>query len=489
LRRKFLLNLFFLLTINLLIKPFWFFGVEVTVQNTVGNSEYGIYFTLFSFSLLFSIMLDLGINNFNNREIAKNKILLGKYFSNILGIKILLGFVYFIVCFILGIIWGYSGRYFTILSLLVFNQFLASFVLYLRSNINGLLLFISDSILSVLDKIVMILICSFLLWNPYFKNDFKIEWFIYAQTISYVLTAIVAWLILNQKIASFSIRFDSRYFVHIIKRSIAFSLLALLMQLYSRLEPILLEKLIPDGKVQAGLYAQAYRMIDVFLNFLFLFTVLLLPLFSKVLSKKEDINPLVKLGSKMMFVPAILLVSVCVVYNREIMTLMYHNESSANVLKIVIMGFIGFTSTLVFGTLLTANNNLKQLNIIAASSIVVNISLNLLLIPHFKAVGAAWSSFITQSLSGLIQAFVAYRILNLKFKRSNIFMFIAWSIILIAFGLTTQHFLPWKIGILTLIAGGTILAISMGLLNVKELYSIALERSEIEDNKMTNLNT
>ncbi len=104
-----------------------------------------------------------------------------------------------------------------------------------------------------------------------------------------------------------------------------------------------------------------------YLNFLYLFTILLLPLFSRILSKKEDINPLVKLGSKMMFVPTILLVSVCVIYNNEIMTLLYHNESSANILRVVIMGLIGFTSTLVFGTLLTANNNLKYLNISCSS--------------------------------------------------------------------------------------------------------------------------
>lgn len=190
-RKKFLLNLFFLLALNLLIKPFWFFGIEVAVQNRVNNAEYGIYFSLFSFSLIFNVLLDLGINNFNNREIAKNKILLGKYFSNILGIKILLGFSYLIFCFIIGIFIGYSGRYFSILAILAFNQFLASLILYLRSNINGLLLFISDSILSVLDKLLMIIICSFLLWNSYFNNTFKIEWFIYSQTVSYMITAIV----------------------------------------------------------------------------------------------------------------------------------------------------------------------------------------------------------------------------------------------------------------------------------------------------------
>jgi O-antigen/teichoic acid export membrane protein len=255
------------------------------------------------------------------------------------------------------------------------------------------------------------------------------------------------------------------------------------MVLYSRLEPILLEKLIPDGKIQAGLYAQAYRMIDVFLNFLYLFTVLLLPLFSKILNKKEDINPLVKLATKMMFVPAILLVSVCVIYNNEIMNSLYHNVESAPILKIVIMGFVGFTSTLVFGTLLTANNNLKYLNIVAASSIVINLSLNLVLIPHFKAVGAAWSSFLTQSISGLIQAVIAYKLLNLKFQRSNTFIFVVWVIILVTIGLLTKNFMPWKIGITSLILAGILLAMLMGLLNVKELYGIAVARSDEEEMK------
>lgn len=272
-------------------------------------------------------------------------------------------------------------------------------------------------------------------------------------------------------------RFDTTYLIHIIKRSLPFSILALQMQLFSRLEPILLERLIPEGKIQAGLYAQAYRMIDVFLNFLLLFTTLLLPLFSRLLSKKEDINPLVKLGSNIMFVPAMMIVSICVIYNNDIMTLLYHNINSAGVLRIVILGFIGYSSTLIFGTLLTANNNLKQLNIVAFSSIILNISLNFLLIPKYKALGAAWSSFITQSFSGLIQAYIAYRILKLKYQSINIIMFTIWTILLFTFGYILKLFISWNAGIIATLAIGTIMAILMGLLDLKEIYKIITEGS------------
>jgi O-antigen/teichoic acid export membrane protein len=118
------------------------------VQNIVGAEEYGFYFTVFNFSFLFNILLDLGITNFNNRNIAQNNQLLSKHFSGIVSLRILLGLLYFAVVFILAYIWGYRGAKLSMLALVGFNQFLLQFLLYLRSNISGLLLFKTESFLS-----------------------------------------------------------------------------------------------------------------------------------------------------------------------------------------------------------------------------------------------------------------------------------------------------------------------------------------------------
>ena len=109
-QRKFLTNLGLLLFLNLLVKPFWIFGIDLTVQNTVGPSEFGFYFVVFNFSFLFNILLDLGITNFNNRNIAQNNHLLNKHFSGIITMKILLGVAYFLVTFIVALILGLQRR-------------------------------------------------------------------------------------------------------------------------------------------------------------------------------------------------------------------------------------------------------------------------------------------------------------------------------------------------------------------------------------------
>ena len=95
--REFVLNLLFLVFINVLIKPFFIFGIDLTVQNRVPEGDYGLYFTLFNFTYLLQIFNDFGIQNFNNRHISQHPQLLPKYFPNLLLLKGVLGVFYFIL--------------------------------------------------------------------------------------------------------------------------------------------------------------------------------------------------------------------------------------------------------------------------------------------------------------------------------------------------------------------------------------------------------
>ena len=152
-KKKFITNLVLLLTLNVLIKPFWVFGIDRAVQNVVGAGDYGLYFSLFNFSLIFNIFLDFGITNFNNREISRHPKLLPGNFSNIVGLKISLAVIYGIVSFLVAMIIGYEKVQMRLLWVLLFNQFLASFLMYLRSNVSGMQMFRTDSLLSVLDRV------------------------------------------------------------------------------------------------------------------------------------------------------------------------------------------------------------------------------------------------------------------------------------------------------------------------------------------------
>ena len=131
-QRKFINNLIFILFLNLLVKPFWILGIDVAVQNRVGAEEYGLYAPLFSFAILLNIILDFGITNYNNRNIAQHAHMLRRYFSGIFNVKLILGVLYLATTLLFGFVFGYEGRAFWLLFVLGVNQIMASMILYLR---------------------------------------------------------------------------------------------------------------------------------------------------------------------------------------------------------------------------------------------------------------------------------------------------------------------------------------------------------------------
>src|SRR5687767_224960 len=127
-QKKFVTNLALLLFLNLLIKPFWVLGIDREVQKAVGTADYGVYFALFNFSFLLNILLDFGITNFNNKNIAQNNHLLTKHFSSLVLLKLVLALVYITITLICGLLIGYDFRLMKMLMILGFNQFLIYFI-------------------------------------------------------------------------------------------------------------------------------------------------------------------------------------------------------------------------------------------------------------------------------------------------------------------------------------------------------------------------
>ena len=193
-QNRFIKNIIFLLFLNLLVKPFWILGIDREVQNLLGDASYGTYQALFNFSYLFYILLDLGITNFNSRSVAQDPKNLSKHFGGLTEIKLLLGLLYAAVIFVVGYFVGYNeGLKLKLLFWCGLNQILLSFILYLRSNIQGLLLFKQDSILSVFDRVLAIVLMCLVLWSGWFPTEkFNVIWYSQARTAAYTATLVFA---------------------------------------------------------------------------------------------------------------------------------------------------------------------------------------------------------------------------------------------------------------------------------------------------------
>jgi O-antigen/teichoic acid export membrane protein len=410
-QRAFLTNLLLLLVLNLLVKPFYLLGIDAGVQEAVGPRVYGNYAALVSLSFLLNIVLDLGITNFNTRHIARHGHLMAKYLSGVAGLRLLLAAVYAGITVGVALVLGYRGATLGILGWLVLNQILVAGILYLRSNIAGAQRFRWDGLLSVLDRLLLIMGVGWLLWGRAGGAPFRIEWFVWAQTLAYAVTFVVALMMTLRLSGGARFGFNVAFSRVVLRQSFPYALLILLMTFYYRTDTLMLERLLPDGAYQAGVYAQGYRYFEA-LNMLgYLFAGLLLPMFSRQLKEAVPVGPLAILALRLLLAGGLACAAFVHWFAGDLLALLYTDldPAAAHTFRLLVYCFVGVTVTYVFGTLLTAAGDLRQLNYVAGFGAILNLLLNLWLIPRWQVEGAAWASLITQWLTAGFQVWLARR--------------------------------------------------------------------------------
>ncbi|MFT7298120.1 MAG: O-antigen/teichoic acid export membrane protein [Sphingobacteriales bacterium] len=426
-KKTFLINLLLLLMINIIIKPVWLLGIDRGVQNLVGPESYGLYYALFNLTFIFSIFADVGLTNYNNRNIAQHHFLLKKYLPDVLALKIILSGLFAIIVIIAGLIMGYSGLSFQLLLWLALNQAINSFILFFRSNISGLQKFKTDSLLSSLDKLLMIIILAPVLYGG-LEVDLTIKTFVLLQTVSLSLTATIAFAVVIFYSGTISFKPSLTRMKSILKSAYPFALLIVLMMIYTRLDTVMLERMLPDGAIESGYYAMGYRLLDASSMIAYLFATLLLPMFATMLKKKKSPAPLAGISFSLLFGGSVVLASLCFFQREQIFTLLYPGttEYANNLFGLLMMVFVFTSTNYVFGTLLTANGSLKKLNRVAIIGVFINVILNFILIPEYKAEGAVWATIFTQGFTAMAQLIICKKEFNFTPKILKVLAFIGF---------------------------------------------------------------
>ena len=476
-KRKFLTDLGFLILVNLLVKPFWILGIDRTVQNVVGPEEYGFYFALFNFSFLFHIILDFGINGFNNRAIAREPEKLKNFWGSMIFLKMLLAGIYLIITFGAAIIVGYGNIHFEFLILLAINQILSSYVLYLRSNIAALHYFKWDAVMSILDRLIMILICGLLLWGNLTDRPFQLIWLIYSQTAAYSIALVIGLILVWRKGKLMKFSWDRKLFGKIIKQSYPFALLGLLMSIYYRIDGVMIDRMLPvNGADQAGVYASAFRLLDAAIMIAYLFSTILMPMFSRMLKKGEPVKELLSISWRGIGMIAGLVVIPSFIFKEEIMFWLYTEATTdwAELYGWLMFSFMVIGLSYIFSTLLTAAGKMKTLNWIALGGTFINICLNYILIPEYEAFGAAIATLATQSVLLIFYVYHAYKLVGFGKISPHFFSFIAFLGISTAinWGLSSYIELDWRILLVIGLGLSTIVALGVRLFNLRALLSL-----------------
>ena len=463
-RKEFIYNLLLVIGANLLIKPIYIFGIDRTVQNIVGPEDYGLYFALFNFALLFQVITDIGLQNFNNRSISQESTLTRSYLPAILLIKTGLAIIFLILLFGVAFLLGYEEASLQLLLWIATNTILVSLILYLRTNISGLGKYRLDSFLSVLDKSLMIAIIGFMIWQ---KENLDIMDFVQGQTLALGITTLVVFILVIRMVTPLEWPKSIVFPMNLLKKSAPYALVVLLMTIYTRIDGVMIERMLVDGQMEAGIYASGYRFFDAANMLGFLAAGLLLPMFSKLFAQNEPMFPLYKVGIHAAWIIAIFLATTCYIFRVELVDLLYIHATDywGEVLGVLMLSFVFVMLGYVTGPLLNANGSIWKLNWIFLISIAINIGLNLMLITRFKAYGAALATLFTQAFVVLVQILYVNRTANFSFVAYPVrqMIFFALLTILVVVALKSWASNGWQIilgvfvyGVVTLLYLGAI---------------------------------
>jgi O-antigen/teichoic acid export membrane protein len=476
-RRFFVKNLLFVITVNLLVKPAWVFLIDRTVQNRVGHEAYGTYGALFFICVIFQILLDFGLTNYTSKTIAQQPDKLGEVFPAMFSARIVLAFLYALVVTGWCLLLGYRGWEIMLLMGVLLFQSLSSLLQFLRSNVAGLHRFKADGVLSILDRFLMIVICGILLLIPQTGEHFRIEWFVWAQIASYGIAAFGAFIALK-KIARIDLRFEfhTPTVLKIVKESLPYALLVFLMSVYTRSDIAILERWPGiNGKEESGIYMASYRLLDVGNMFPMMFASMLLPMFGRMLVQQANIQPIIQLCVNLLLPFSLIVATAAVFFGNPIMHLLYTHATDYDGLVFgwLMCSFPAFCMMYVYHTLLTASGQLRLLIGLGIAGVIINLTLNFLLIPVYHAQGCAISAFVTQTGLTISFMILSGKRMKLPLNARWILSHLLFLVLVIAIGYFIESLdLKWYLELCLFGLVAVMMMLSFGFISIRSIRQL-----------------
>jgi len=400
-------------TLALIIQKIISFVYFSYVAVQIGASNLGNYTFALFFTTIFSVLIDIGLSNVLVREVAKFKDKSQQYLTAAMALKIPLAIITYGTVFILINFLNNPALVKQLVYLagivMVLDSFTLTFYAFLRGHQNLKYESIGTIIFQVIVSLVGIIAVNL-------TNDLRI-----------LILAILSASLFNFVYSSFLIRkkLQLKFFQPLNKTlaksllvfTIPFALAAIFTRVYGYIDTVLLNQMINETAV--GFYSIPYK-ITFSLQFIpMAFVASLYPAFSSYFIGNKEM--LKKTFEKSMVYLSILSAPVClgvIALAKPLMLRIYTVEYEPSIvpLQILIISLIFLFLNFPLGSLLNACNRQTRNTIHIGIVMVVNIVLNLWLIPKYSYIGAAIASSISTFLMFVMQMYVARQIIQISYK-------------------------------------------------------------------------
>lgn len=376
------------------------------VARYLGAEGFGILSLAISLTGIFGILVDMGLSTLMIREVSRDKSKTNKFISNTALMKIILSFLMLGLLYLFVNISGYPE--------LVKNMV---FVVYLSVMINAFCLIFSAvmqaeekmeyvSISTILNSVVML---SGTLIGIYYS--FNIIFFAGLYVISNSLNFIYLSSVYLLKFDVPKIEVDLGFWKSTLKEAWPYGFTGLSGLLYTYVDSIMLSLI--QGNLVVGWYSAAYRLMMITLFIPNTVNIAIFPLMSRLhVSSKDSLILINERYLKYMLIVGVPLGLGTTILADKIILLVFGAGFAPSViaLQILIWTIVFTFAGATFAQLLQSTNKQLLLTKISFICLIINIILNIILIPKYSYVGASLVTVITEIILVSYILFATFRL-------------------------------------------------------------------------------
>lgn len=391
-------GLFFFAQIVSSVLTFFFFAYA---SRYLGPESFGVLSFALALTGIFGILNDLGLGQVTIKEIAKDKSLTAKYFGNVAVIKIILSVITFGLTALTINLLGYPEQTIQVVYLLGLSVACQAFSGLFNSIPQAYEKVEYSSFGQILNNGMMFAGALLVI-----SQRFNIIGFAYVYLIVSAISLIYSFTVCIWKFAKPKIEIDWNFWKSTINEALPFGLASIFAMLLHWIDTVMLSMM--QGDAVAGWYNAAYRVFFVLLLIPSSFNVAIFPVMSNYyISSKNALKLIFEKSFKYLTIIAIPMGVGGTLLADKIILLAFGEkyQPSAVAFKILIWSavliFMGTSPSNLF------NSTRRQalLAKIVGVSTVLNIFLNLLLIPRYSYVGAGIATGISMLLINVAAMF------------------------------------------------------------------------------------
>lgn len=437
------------------------------ITNYLGAEGTGFYNTIITYCSFAIVIADFGLFSVAVREVSKDPSQKRKLLSNIFAIRFISAIVITLLAIFIGFSTNYSNeiKYGILVASLfpVFNLTGSVYDMLFQYKLEMQKVVLAELISKIITVIFMFVIISSHLGY-------------YAIVSSVSLAAVLNFsikLYLSKKELPFQIKFDRDIINPIIKMALPLGAVFIVNNIYFKIDTLIL--FFYKGAVDVGIYAVSYRVLETTLFAGSFLSSSLKPLLSVSVEKdKEKAERALSQAIIFLLFMASMITVICVTFPKEIILFLSNKEFLGGAKSLVILGFASVFIYVggIFGEILIAKDMRKTLVKTSVFILLFNILLNIILIPRYSYIGAAWTTLISEIVLITISYIITSRVIKVRMDVMQIF-----KLLIIALASSLLGFFIKKTGVYFLV---NILMISLFFIFCSYIFN-AIPKSKVDD--------